>query len=179
MDYRQAPLSMGFSRRGYWSGLPFPSPRDLPNPGIELGLWHRRQILYHLSYWGSLQQGKTALKNVYTIFVYPGWGPFMHSWPSNFCLLSVVLLVEVDGLTHTLSFFLHLSEASFPWAPFWNSFHLFSPRWALSPVVAGEVVVWWGWGVVVVKGCWHNRPFLTNSLCHTSTASGILDRYNE
>ena len=33
----QAPLSMGFSRQGYWSGLRFPSPGDLPNPGIELG----------------------------------------------------------------------------------------------------------------------------------------------
>ena len=32
----QAPLSMGFSRPEYWSGLPFPSPGDLPNPGIEL-----------------------------------------------------------------------------------------------------------------------------------------------
>ena len=32
----QAPLSMGFSRQEYWSGLPFPSPGDLPNPGIEL-----------------------------------------------------------------------------------------------------------------------------------------------
>ena len=31
----QAPLSMGFSRQEYWSGSPFPSPRDLPNPGIE------------------------------------------------------------------------------------------------------------------------------------------------
>ena len=31
----QAPQSMGFSRQGYWSGLPFPSPGDLPNPGIE------------------------------------------------------------------------------------------------------------------------------------------------
>ena len=31
----QAPLSLGFSRQEYWSGLPFPSPRDLPNPGIE------------------------------------------------------------------------------------------------------------------------------------------------
>ena len=31
----QAPPSMGFSRQGYWSGLPFPSPGDLPNPGIE------------------------------------------------------------------------------------------------------------------------------------------------
>ena len=31
----QAPLSMGFSRQEYWSGLPFPSPGDLPNPAIE------------------------------------------------------------------------------------------------------------------------------------------------
>ena len=33
----QAPLSRGFSRQEYWSGLPFPSPGDLPNPGIESG----------------------------------------------------------------------------------------------------------------------------------------------
>ena len=32
---RQAPLSMGFPRQEYWSGLPFLSPEDLPNPGIE------------------------------------------------------------------------------------------------------------------------------------------------
>ena len=31
----QAPLSMGFSRRQYWSGLSFPSPGDLPDPGIK------------------------------------------------------------------------------------------------------------------------------------------------
>ena len=31
----QAPLFMGFSRQEHWSGLPFPSPGDLPNPGIE------------------------------------------------------------------------------------------------------------------------------------------------
>ena len=31
----QAPPSMGFSRQEYWSGLPSPSPGDLPNPGIE------------------------------------------------------------------------------------------------------------------------------------------------
>ena len=31
----QAPLSMGFSRQEYWSGLPCPPPGDLPNPGIE------------------------------------------------------------------------------------------------------------------------------------------------
>ena len=33
----QAPPSMGFSRQEYWSGVPFPSPGDLPNPGIEPG----------------------------------------------------------------------------------------------------------------------------------------------
>ena len=31
----QAPLSMGFSRQEYWSGLPCPPPGDPPNPGIE------------------------------------------------------------------------------------------------------------------------------------------------
>ena len=33
---RQAPLSMGFPKQEYWSGLPFPSPGTLPTPGIEL-----------------------------------------------------------------------------------------------------------------------------------------------
>ena len=33
----QAPVSMGFSREEYWSGLPFPCPGDLPNLGIESG----------------------------------------------------------------------------------------------------------------------------------------------
>ena len=33
----QAPLPMGFSRQKHWSGFPFPSPGDLPIPGIELG----------------------------------------------------------------------------------------------------------------------------------------------
>ena len=33
----QAPLSMGFSRQEYWSGLPFPFPGDLPDPVIKPG----------------------------------------------------------------------------------------------------------------------------------------------
>ena len=33
----EAPPSMGFSRKEYWSGLPFPSPGDLPHPGIQPG----------------------------------------------------------------------------------------------------------------------------------------------
>ena len=42
----QAPLSMGFSRQESWSGLPFYSPGDLPNPGLP-------QILYHPNDQGS------------------------------------------------------------------------------------------------------------------------------
>ena len=34
---RQSPLFMEFSRQEHWSGLPFPSPGDLPDPGIEPG----------------------------------------------------------------------------------------------------------------------------------------------
>ena len=42
----QALLFMGFARQEYWNRLPFPSPGDLPNPGIKPGLAHCRQILY-------------------------------------------------------------------------------------------------------------------------------------
>ena len=51
---RHVPLSMGFSRQEYWSGLPFPSPRDLPDPGMNPGLLHFRKILYPVCYEGSL-----------------------------------------------------------------------------------------------------------------------------
>ena len=45
---RQPPLSMGFPRQEYWSGLPFLSPGNLPDPGIELASpIIGSQILYH------------------------------------------------------------------------------------------------------------------------------------
>ena len=49
----QALLSMRFSRQGYWSGLPFPSPGIFPTQGSNPGLLHCRQILYCLSHQGS------------------------------------------------------------------------------------------------------------------------------
>ena len=52
----QAPPSMGFSRQAYWSGLPFPSPGDLPNLGIEPRSPAFTIMLYHLS-----QQGTTYI----------------------------------------------------------------------------------------------------------------------
>ena len=49
----QAPLSMGFLRQEYWSGLPFPSPGDLPNPGIKLHLLHWQVDSLPLGHLGS------------------------------------------------------------------------------------------------------------------------------
>ena len=52
----QVPLefSMEFSRQEYWNGLPFPSPGDLPYPGIKPRFLHCRQSLYWLSHQGQI-----------------------------------------------------------------------------------------------------------------------------
>ena len=49
----QAPLSMGVPRQEYWSGLPFPSPGDLPNLGIKLRFPALQGDLYGLIHQGS------------------------------------------------------------------------------------------------------------------------------
>ena len=49
----QAPPSTGFSRKEYLSGWPFPSPGDLPDPGIEPGSPALQQTLYPLSHQGG------------------------------------------------------------------------------------------------------------------------------
>ena len=53
----QAPLFMGFSRQEYWSGLPFPSPGDLPDEGIEPGSSMVQVACLALSHWGSFTEG--------------------------------------------------------------------------------------------------------------------------
>ena len=50
----QAPLSMELSRQEYWSGLPFPPPDDLPNPGMEPASrvsYISRRIVYRGATW--------------------------------------------------------------------------------------------------------------------------------
>ena len=57
----QAPLFMGFPRQEHWSGLPFPSPEDLPNPGIE-----PRSPPLAVGFFTTVPPGKPLLKG-YTI----------------------------------------------------------------------------------------------------------------
>ena len=74
----QAVLSMGFSRQEYWSGLPFPSPGDLPNPGIKP--WspalQADSLLTEL-------QGKPNNKYIY-IYIYTNWNFFHLLFPYIF-----------------------------------------------------------------------------------------------
>ena len=69
----QVPLSMGFSRKEYWSGLPFSSPGELPDPGIKPGLLPLQA--------GSLPSepgGKSVLnKNMYYLKVF---NKFIYIW---------------------------------------------------------------------------------------------------
>ena len=57
----QAPLSMGFSRQEYWSGVPFPSPGDLSDPGIDPGS-PTLQAGYHLSTGEDPNENKVGKK---------------------------------------------------------------------------------------------------------------------
>ena len=59
----QAPLSMGFSRQECWSGLPFPSPEDLPDTGIK-PLLPALAGTFFTSYQGSSAGLKPYLKNL-------------------------------------------------------------------------------------------------------------------
>ena len=67
----QVPLSMGFSRQEYWSGLPCPPPGDLPDPGIEPASLYvscfGRQVLYHERHLGSTSSSHMALKSIHTV----------------------------------------------------------------------------------------------------------------
>ena len=95
----QAPLSIGFSRKEDWSGLPFPSLKDLPDPGIEPSLLHCRLILYpcpmlmtdlptHISsgpsYWFFLSKGLwgVCLSTGILVTNEPPWCQLPCNWPS-------------------------------------------------------------------------------------------------
>ena len=64
----QAPPSMGFSRKEYWSGLPFLSPGDLPNPGVRTQVSRiagRRFNLWANGVWGRERENDFLLNTYY------------------------------------------------------------------------------------------------------------------
>ena len=59
----QVPLSRGFSRQGYWTELPFPSPGDLPNLGIKSGSPTLQADSLPTELWGKPILGQALLDN--------------------------------------------------------------------------------------------------------------------
>ena len=80
----QAPLSIGFPRQECWSGLPFPSPGDLPNPGIE----PRSPALQADSLPAELP-GNVSIKHLYFFF---------DEMSANLLTLTLTFLVELHVL---------------------------------------------------------------------------------
>ena len=62
MDCSLPDYSVGFFRQEYWSGLPFPSPGDLPNPGTEPESFIGRQIPYHRTTWEAHNRPEQSAK---------------------------------------------------------------------------------------------------------------------
>ena len=60
-DYSQAPLSMGFFRQGYWSGLPFPTQGIFLSQGLNLCLLHWQEDSLPLSHLGSPNTGDSPI----------------------------------------------------------------------------------------------------------------------
>ena len=82
---RQAPMSMGFSRQEYWSGLPYHSPEDLPNPGTE-------PCLISLALVGRFFTTSTTWKPRYSSLVLP-YLALLHFSSQSLSLFDMILYV--------------------------------------------------------------------------------------
>ena len=126
----QDPLSMGFSRQGYWSGLPCPPPGDLPNPGIEPSslkspvltgrffststTWEAPSNLGRPHHHLPTTSPSTKQKNVHKLITHPSSSPCLYKpFPESHCrvwvfgalaaLLGVPLAWCLQQMLHFLS----------------------------------------------------------------------------
>ena len=108
--YQTSP-SMGFFRQEYWSGLPFPSPRDLPDQGSNPDLLHCTQTLYPLSHQGS----PIWFLDIWLITGKRGaWQATVHRVPKNWTWLKWLsthnfhLILKVKFLEETVTDISHI-----------------------------------------------------------------------
>ena len=140
------PLSIGFSRQEYWSGLPFPSPGDLPDPETEATSpvsLHCRQILYHLKHQGKARHKhgfwlQVRATDHYTFLTpcYFNWTLWFQSAIGEFCMLMVqwtlinTIIITII-ITAYLSIFLII-----------RTFYLKVPHKLLSPCAESNSPDW-------------------------------------
>ena len=118
---------MEFSRQEYWSGLPFPSPGDLPHLGIEPCSLCFRQILYHLSHQGSLVQfssvqllSRVRLSNLLKLM------SIESVMPSNHLVLCCPLLL-LPSIFPSIRIFPNESVLCIRWSKYWSFSFSISP----------------------------------------------------
>ena len=87
----QISLSMGFSMQGYWSGLPFPSPEDLPNPGIQ-----PRSPTLQVDSLPSDPPGKPKNTGMGSLFLLQGISR-VSSQPRNWTWVSCISSARISG----------------------------------------------------------------------------------
>ena len=98
-EAHQAPPSMEFSKQEYWSGLPFPSPGDFPDPGSQgsnPGLPHCRQMLYHLSHQG-IPTGIISRLTIYSLDILLSQFGTVYCSSSNCCFLTGIQISQEEG----------------------------------------------------------------------------------
>ena len=88
----QAPLSIGFSRQEYWSGLQFPSPGDLPNPGIKTTSPAWQMDSLPLNYQENLNKLSLAW-----LFAFYGW-----NWGWDYTTIVIELLFSFSVISDSL-----------------------------------------------------------------------------
>ena len=146
---------MGFSRQEYWSWLLFPSPGDLPDPGIKPGSPALQEILYQLSYEGS-QESSASM-----------WYFTPHA------LLQLAPHFSVSFLSKTSILWVELSSKAF----FTSSHHIFSSLRHWASITTTSLKLWkLTWSVTSSHSCcqWISCPHLTWPLSSIQQSSPPL-----
>ena len=103
----QAPLAMGFPRQEYWSGLPFPAPGDLPDPGMGTHIscvsYFGRPILNHLTTWEALQLRLYSLKILKDLPSDSLYKKFANPWFQRTLKIMSLLLIMVKEYEELLN----------------------------------------------------------------------------
>ena len=123
----QAPLSMGFSRQEYWTGLPCPPPGDLPNPGTEPSslmspafggsVQSLRRVRLFATPWTAAHQASLSIINSWSLLKLMSIVSVM---PSNHLILCCPLLLP--SIFPSIRVFSNESVFRIRWPNNWSSF---------------------------------------------------------
>ena len=141
----QDPLSMGFSRQEYWSGLPFPSPGVLPDPGIEPRSPALQADSLPTELWGK--------PSCYVVLICKTLG-----WKS----LNTPILAKLLSPHSSKAIYDHLHEADGKWGDwklFFSLYYIFGRSLSLYVCVRGNMVWYY-----MPQSSW---PVFLSSLCYS------------